>query len=109
MKQPRKHDTRDQMPGLLARLDDPFGITWRVANAIGRIDPARHARFIRAWLNPQPHRAPILIVGMPRSGTQFLFYVLRESSELGGMPREGHDAWRAYHHPRRSKWRGDRI
>jgi hypothetical protein len=104
-----KHDTKEQMPGLLARLDDPFGITWRAANTIRRLDPARTARFVRAWLNPRSHRAPILIVGMPRSGTQLLFHVLRESSELGGMPREGHDAWRAYHHPRRWGWRGDRV
>jgi len=109
MKDTGKHRTKEQMPGLLARLDDPFGITWRVANAIKRFDPARTARFVRAWLHPRPHRAPILIVGMPRSGTQLLFHLLRESSELGGMPREGHDAWRAYHHPRRSQWHGDRV
>ena len=109
MKHKGKHDTKEQMPGPLARLDDPFGITWRVANAIRRFDPPRTARFVRAWLNPRPHRAPILIVGMPRSGTQLLFHLLRESAALGGMPREGHDAWRAYHHPRQSHWRGDRV
>jgi hypothetical protein len=101
--------TKEQMPGVLARLDDPYGIVWRGNNAIRRIDPARTARFVRAWLRPPTHRRPILIVGMPRSGTQFLFHVLRASQELGGMPREGHDVWRAYHHPRRSHWRGDRV
>jgi hypothetical protein len=109
MTRPGKHATREQMPGLLGRFDDPYGITWRVANAIRRVDPARTARFALAWLNPRPLLAPIFIVGMPRSGTQLLFHVLRESGELGGMPREGHDAWRAYHHPRRWEWRGDRV
>jgi len=104
-----KHRTREQMPGLLARFDDPYGITWRVANAIRRFDPVRSLRFVRAWMNPPAHKAPVLIVGMPRSGTQFLFHLLRESPELGSMPREGHDVWRKYHHPRRNAWRSDRV
>ena len=106
---PGKHRTREQMPGVLRRFDDPYGITWRVANAVRRVDLARTVRFLRAWLSPTVHRAPILIVGMPRSGTQFLFHVLRESPALGGMPREGHDVWRTYHHPRRSGWRSDHV
>lgn len=104
-----KHRTPEQMPGLLARFDDPYGITWRVANAIRRFDPARSLRFVRAWVTPPVHKAPILIVGMPRSGTQFLFHLLRESPVLGSMPREGHDVWRKYHHPRRNAWRSDRV
>lgn len=104
-----KHDTREQMPGLLAHLDDRYGIVWRVANAIRRVSVARTARFMRAWIQPQVHRAPILIVGMPRSGTQLLFHLLQESPQLGSMPREGHDVWRAYHHPRLGAWRSDRV
>lgn len=97
------------MPGLLARIDDPFGITWRIANAVRRFSPARTARFVRAWLRSPQYRRPILIVGMPRSGTTLLFRVLREHPSLGSLPREGHDVWRRFHHPRRSGWRSDHV
>jgi len=97
------------MPGLLARFDDPYGIAWRIANAVRRFDPVRTLRFVRAWVNPPEHKAPILVVGMPRSGTQFLFHLLRESPVLGSMPREGHDVWRRHHHPRRDGWQSDRV
>lgn len=99
----------EQMPGLLAGLDDPYGIVWRVANVFRRIDPARTVRFMRAWVEQPVHRAPIMIVGMPRSGTQFLFHLLRASPELGSMPREGFDVWRKHHHPRRARWRSDTV
>ncbi len=104
-----KSDTREQVPRSLARFDDRFGIVWRLTNAIRRVDPARTVRFVKAWVRPPTHRAPILIVGMPRSGTQMLFHLLRESPELGSMDVEGHDAWRAYHHPRRQGWTSDRV
>lgn len=105
----RKHRTVAQMPGLLSKLDDPYGITWRVSNTIRRISLTRTMRFMRGWLRPPTYVRPIMIVGMPRSGTQFLFHLLRESRELGSMPWEGHDVWRQFHHPRSSGWRSDRV
>jgi hypothetical protein len=104
-----KHRTIPQMLPLLSRFDDRFGIVWRLANAIRRISPSRSWRFMRAWMRPRTHARPILIVGMPRSGTQFLFHLLRESSELGSMPWEGHDVWRRFHHPRSDGWRSDHV
>jgi hypothetical protein len=105
----RKHRTISQMPWPLSRFDDRYGIVWRGLNAVRRFNPARTARFLRAWMRPRTLTRPILIVGMPRSGTQFLFHVLRESRELGGLPWEGHNVWRRFHHPRQHGWRSDRV
>lgn len=104
----RKH-LPDQVPGRLRRLDDPFGITWRVVNAWRRFSVRRSLRFGVGTLRNPTYRDPILIVGLPRSGTTLLFHVLSASSELVAMPHEGHNLWRMFHHPRYSGWDSDRV
>jgi len=66
-------------------------------------------RFVAGYLRKLNYSRPIFIVGMPRSGTTFLFYLLRVNSQLGSMPREGHDIWRMYHHPRYKGWDSDHV
>ncbi|CAN5780351.1 MAG: sulfotransferase [Gemmatimonadetes bacterium] len=97
------------MPAFWRKFDDPRGIIWRVRNAILRFSPRRTARFLAGYLQPLHYERPVFILGVPRSGTTFLFHLLRESRELAGLPREGHDAWRAFHHPRSSGWRSDAV
>lgn len=98
----------DQMPGALARIDDPWGISWRVANTIRRFDARRTARLIGAMLRGVTYERPVFVIGVPRSGTTMLWHVLR-ASELASLPREGHDLWRTFHHPRYHGWRGDAV
>ena len=101
---------RAQMPGLLGRLDDPWGITWRMAGAARRFSPRRTVRFLAAWiLGTARFERPIFVTGAPRSGTTLVFQLLRSSPELGSLPGEGHDIWRRYHHPRRRGWRSDAV
>ncbi len=100
---------REQIPGWLRRLDDPFGITWRVYNTLKRIDLARTTRLLQALATNPRFREPVFVIGVSRSGTSLLFDVLRKSRYLGGMPREGHDLWRRFHHPRWTGWRSDAI
>lgn len=109
MTEPLKHRMPDQVPGALRRFDDPWGITWRVANVFRRFDAAWLARFSGALLVPGHHHRPVFIIGMPRSGTTFLFHWLRRSDQLRALEREGHDIWRLYHHPRRSGWQSDHV
>jgi hypothetical protein len=99
----------EQMPGLLAKLDDPWGINWRLANAVKRFSLSRSIRFVHGFVAGVRYERPVFIVGVPRSGTTMMFHLLRESGELGALPREGHNMWRAYHHPRYSGWRSDRV
>ena len=80
---------REQVPAALRRLDDPWGITWRLTNAVRRFSFAWTLRFLRAWVAQTRHLRPVFLVGVPRSGTSLLFYLLRESSELGSLPGEG--------------------
>lgn len=104
-----KHQMPDQVPKGLQRLDDPWGITWRVANVFRRLDARWLAKFALALAAPTRHQRPVFIIGMPRSGTTFLFHWLRHSDQLCALHREGHDIWRLYHHPRQSGWNSDRV
>lgn len=98
-----------QVPKLLDRLDDPWGITWRVVNLLRRFDARWTLRFLGDLARSQPHRRPIFVLGAPRSGTTFLFHLLRASGSLGSLPGEGHNVWRAFHHPRSSGWSSDTV
>lgn len=99
----------EAMPGLLARVDDPWGITWRVRSQIRRSSVRRGVRFLSGYARGVRHERPIFILGAPRSGTTMLFYLLRESGALASLPGEGHDIWRALHHPRYGRWRSDAV
>ena len=99
----------EQMPGFLEKIDDPWGITWRVANAIKRASLRRTVRFIKGYISSIHYERPVFVIGVPRSGTTMLFHLLRESSQLGALPREGHDLWRTFHHPRSNSWRSDVV
>ena len=108
MKPPDPID-REQMPGSLARFDDPWGISWRVANAVRRFSVRWLGRFLWGYGRGVRYRRPIFVLGVPRSGTTLLFHLLRESRQLGSLPGEGHNVWRLYHHPRSHGWRGDAV
>lgn len=97
------------MPGLLARIDDRWGLAWRTANLIRRFSLRRSLRLAANFVRPVRFERPVFVIGAPRSGTTLLFRVLAASPELGALPREGHDMWRTYHHPRYSGWRSDAI
>jgi hypothetical protein len=101
--------SKPQVPGALARIDDPYGIIWRINNAARRFDAGRAMRFLQGLLIAPSYPRPILIVGMPRSGTTMLFQVLRASEALGSRPSEGHNIWRRFHHPRKSAWSSDHV
>jgi hypothetical protein len=98
-----------QVPGLLARIDDPYGIIWRINNAIRRFSFVRALRFLKGLIVAPSYSRPILIVGMPRSGTTMVFHILRASDALGSRPSEGHNIWRRFHHPRKSDWNSDHV
>lgn len=98
-----------QLPGWLAPLDDPWGVTWRIFNLARRVDLGKTARFARALARPPRHGRPVFVVGTPRSGTTLAFRWLRESRVLGSLEREGHDMWRAFHHPRYTGWDSDHV
>lgn len=97
------------MPGMLRRLDDPWGITWRLKNVIKRFDWRRTRRLAAALIRGVHYERPVFILGVPRSGTSMLFQLLRASDELASLPREGHDLWRMFHHPRYHGWRADAL
>lgn len=99
----------EQMPGMLAKMDDPWGITWRLVNFIKRFSLHRSLRLLSGLLRGINYERPVFVIGVPRSGTTMLFHLLRESPELGALPREGHDMWRTYHHPRYAGWRSDAV
>lgn len=99
----------DQVHPALRHLDDRYGIVWRIANVFRRFDARWIARFGLALVTGSEHRRPVFIIGMPRSGTTFLFRLLSRSGALGALPREGHDIWRLFHHPRYSGWSSDHV
>ena len=105
----RRSGPSEQMPGPLRRADDPWGIVWRLTNLARRASLRRTVRFVRALASPVRHERPIFVLGVPRSGTSLVFRLLAASSALGALPREGHDLWRAFHHPRYSGWRSDDV
>jgi len=104
-----KHHLPEQVPGFLAKLDDPYGITWRFLNIVRRFSPLRMLQFGLGYSRSIRYEKPVLIIGMPRSGTTMLFHLIRESSRLKSLPWEGHDVWRMYHHPRYSGWESDYV
>ena len=106
---PSIQEMPEQMPGWLSRLDDPWGLTWRVVNTLKRFDAKRTARLIGAMSRGVHYEKPIFIIGVPRSGTTMLWHLLRASDQLASLPREGHDLWRTFHHPRYSGWKSDSI
>ncbi|MFN2557324.1 MAG: sulfotransferase [Nitriliruptorales bacterium] len=57
----------------------------------------------------EPPRAPVFLVGCPRSGTSMLFDLLRRHEALQGLTGEGHILWSNYQHPRRKGWASDRA
>lgn len=99
----------DQMPGWLSRLDDPWGVTWRVKNLRKRFSLATTAKLGYALARGIRYSRPVFVLGAPRSGTTMLFQLLKASDELAGLPGEGHDLWRLFHHPRRRGWRSDEV
>jgi hypothetical protein len=99
----------EQLPAWARPFDDRFGITWRVVGWLRRLSLRRTALFARALARPRAHERPIFVVGVPRSATTTLFRILRESPQLGALPGEGHDLWRAFHHPRYGGWRSDSV
>ena len=105
----RQHDLREQMPGPLAWVDDPWGIVWRSYHLARGFHPGRAARLVTGLFRNIRFERPVFIVGVSRSGTTLLFRLLRDSPSLGALPGEGHNLWRAFHHPRYSGWRSDAV
>lgn len=97
------------MPGLLRHIDDPYGITWRVSNRLRRLSVEHAIRLVAGYLRPVRFERPVFVIGVPRSGTTMLFRLLGHSSELGTLTHEGHDLWRAFHHPRWTGWDSDAV
>jgi hypothetical protein len=102
-------DAVEQLSPFWQRFDDPYGITWRTVNALRRVSARRALRFLSGYARSRRHERPVFVLGVPRSGTTMLFQVLRSGGALAGLPREGHDAWRAFHHPRYRGWRSDVV
>jgi hypothetical protein len=72
-------------------------------------DAGRTGRLIAALFREQRFTKPIFILGAPRSGTTFVFRCLASCPSLGALPREGHDMWRMFHHPRYRGWKSDSV
>lgn len=100
---------KEQMPRFLEKIDDPWGISWRVVNLIKRFSLRKTVRFIIGYIRSIRYERPVFVIGVPRSGTTMLFHILRESSQLGALPHEGHNVWRMFHHPRSVGWRSDLV
>jgi hypothetical protein len=66
-------------------------------------------RLIAGLLQFAQYEKPIFIVGAPRSGTTMMFRLLGSNPALGSLPREGHNMWRMFHHPRYSGWTSDAV
>ncbi|MFX0145833.1 MAG: sulfotransferase [Candidatus Hodarchaeota archaeon] len=97
------------MPGLLKKIDDPWGITWRVVRLARGFSLRRSIRFAAGLLMGRQFDRPVFIIGASRSGTTTLSHLLRLSPELGSLRREGHNLWLAFHHPRYSGWTSDSV
>jgi hypothetical protein len=102
-------DVREQIPTAMRRLDDPWGIIWRLNNAVKKIGFRKFWRYQSARFKAPRHERPVFILGAPRSGTSMLFKLLGTHPELGSLGREGHDMWRKFHHPRKSGWNSDVV
>ncbi|MGA8219356.1 MAG: sulfotransferase [Solirubrobacterales bacterium] len=99
----------EQMPGRLAAFDDSRGIAWRLRNVSKRVTPRLLGRLLSGYARGIRYERPVFVLGAPRSGTTMVFELLKSSSALDGLPWEGHDVWRAFHHPRWSGWSSDAI
>ena len=99
----------DQVPARLRWVDDRWGLGWRAVNLGRRLSARRAARFAWGYARGVRHERPVFILGAPRSGTSMFFQLLRGCDELGALPGEGHDIWRALHHPRWRGWRSDAV
>ncbi len=106
---PRLQEFPDQMPGRLARIDDPWGIGWRASNFVRRFSLRRWLRLSEGLVRNPRYERPVFVIGPPRSGTTMLWQLLQASGQLASLPREGHDLWRTFHHPRYSGWSGDPV
>lgn len=100
---------KEQMPAGLRWMDDRWGVTWRLTNLLRRASLRGTVAFTRAFVAPVRHEAPIFVLGVPRSGTTVIFRLLAANRSLGSLPREGHDMWRAFHHPRYTGWESDAV
>jgi len=100
---------KEQMPGLLGKIDDPWGISWRIINLVKRFSLRKISRFVLGSIKKIDYDRPIFVIGVSRSGTTMLFRLLSASSELGALPYEGHNVWRMFHHPRSSGWDSDVV
>ncbi|MFN2507471.1 MAG: sulfotransferase [Chthoniobacterales bacterium] len=100
---------KEQLPSWLRRIEDPYGIVWRLSNVARRLSVRRTLKFAEGYLRHPQFTRPVFILGVPRSGTTTIFLLLEASTHLGSIGREGHDIWRMYHHPRYSGWQSDSI
>lgn len=100
---------QEQMGRFMRRLDDPWGIVWRVQNKIRGIDVRRTYRQQRARLLTLHQDRPVFVIGVPRSATTALYRVLSAHPELRSVGHEGHDCWRRFHHPRLGEWNSDWV
>lgn len=82
---------------------------WRAGNLRRGLDVKRGARTARALARPPRFDRPVFVLGIPRSGTSTLFHVLGAHPDLGSLGHEGHNIWRAFHHPRWHGWRSDAV
>jgi len=89
------------------KFEDPWGISWRIGNAIRRFSIRQMLTQSSAFIGGVSYAKPVFIIGAPRSGTTTLFHLLRETKEFAALEREGHELWRTFHHPRWSSWSSD--
>jgi len=109
VKSSKSRELREQMPGPLPWIDDPWGIVWRSYHLARGFRPGRAARLVGGLFRDIRFDRPVFIIGVSRSGTTMLFRLLSECPELGALPGEGHNLWRAFHHPRSSGWSSDAV
>jgi hypothetical protein len=57
------------------------------------------ARFPLNYVSPSTCRAPVFVVGCPRSGTTLLFNILERSAHLSSFRQESHWVWEFMHPP----------
>ncbi|MDQ3877679.1 MAG: sulfotransferase, partial [Actinomycetota bacterium] len=64
----------------------------------------RQASHLPSWWMGVRLRAPIFIIGAPRSGTSLLYAILRAHPDLAHWPGEAHEVWEADYHPALRGW-----
>jgi hypothetical protein len=57
----------------------------------------------------RPPRAPVFVLGCPRSGTSLLLRLLGRHPQLRTLGGEGHVLWNTFQHPRLKGWSSDRA